>query len=97
MSAKKDRTGEISKNKQGLLMRIVKYHNNKNCEIEFVQTHERRSGVSYINFKRGKVAANLKDFPLHKDCSYKKAKFFIVGIGTVLIGAIAALIWLIAR
>lgn len=97
MSAKKDRTGEYSRNKKGLLMRIVKYYNNKNCDIVFVDTHERRSGVSYVNFKRGKVAANLRDYPLHKDCSYKQAKFFTVGIGAVLIGAIVALIWLIAK
>lgn len=94
MSAKKYRVGETQWNKQGLLMRIVEYRNNKDMTIEFVATGERRK-CSYLRFKRRTPVANLRDYPLHTDCKAKTAIGYIIGIGILTLAAIGGLIYAI--
>lgn len=79
-----ERIGEISRNKYGLLMRIIKYYNNKRVVIEFVETGERKT-VRYIDFKKGKVAANLLDYPLNNAPSLKAMK---IVFGSMVVGVI---------
>lgn len=67
------RVGERNISRQGLTMEIVKYTNNKNVEIVFLETGERKV-VRYTNFLHGTVGANLADYP-YKVVS--KAKRFV--------------------
>lgn len=90
MKARKDRIGETKRNKQGLVMRIVEYTNNKNVVIEFPQTTERRK-TTYLKFRRGEVTADLRYYPIHTDCTFGQAKFFGLGIVGVIIASIIAL------
>ena len=94
MSVKKDRVGETQWNKQGLLMRIVEYRNNKDMTIEFVATGERRK-CSYLRFKRRLPVANLRDYPAHTDCKPKTAIAFIISMGILALAAIGGLIFAI--
>lgn len=86
------RIGEKQKNKQGLTMKIVKYINNKNIEIRFVETGEKRK-TTYLKFRRGTVTANLLDYPVGNECTFRQAKWVTLGF-LILAGAtIGAIIY----
>lgn len=53
-----DRIGEVSTNKQGLLMEIVEYTNNKDIVVEFLATGEKKR-TCYQHFKNGMVKADI--------------------------------------
>lgn len=89
MSSKKShRVGERNVNHQGLTMEIVKYINNKNVEIVFLETGERKT-VRYVNFCNRSVKANIIDYPYHivrqaKKCAkVTKIIFSILGIAAL--------------
>lgn len=87
------RIGEIRTNKQGLTMKIVKYLNNKNVTIEFVETGERKV-VRYTQFAAGVPRADLLAYPPNGDCSIKQASFFSLAILTLaLVGVLGAIIY----
>lgn len=94
MSKRIDRTGETQWNKQGMLMKIVEYRNNKDMTIEFVATGERRK-CSYLRFKRRHPLANLRKYPAYSDCKPKTAIGYIIGIGILVLAAIGGLIFAI--
>lgn len=90
MATKKNRKGEIKKNKQGLTMQIIEYVNNKNITIKFLESGEKRK-TSYLRFRRGTVSANFHDYPPHTDCTFGQAKFFIITTGVLILAALCAL------
>jgi hypothetical protein len=47
--------GEISKNKHGTKMKIIRYVNTADIEIEFQDDHRWRTNTTYSNFKIGQV------------------------------------------
>ena len=55
MSAKIDRTGEVSYTKYGTKAVIVEYKSNKEVTVEFQDEHKYRYCTSYINFKNGNL------------------------------------------
>lgn len=88
--AKKERLGETRVNGQGLTMKIVKYNNNKDIAVRFLETGELRN-TTYLKFTKGTVAANLRAFPVLND---KKAKslwrtlFILIVVGLVFTAAL---------
>lgn len=96
MKRKTERIGEEKQNKQHLTMRIIKYYNNKNVVIRFLETGEERK-VSYIKFRRGTPMANLWDYPIGGDCSFKQAKRMSIGLAVIAVGLISALIYAIVK
>ncbi len=50
-----DRTGEININNQGLEMKIVKYKNANNIDVEFISDGYVKKGVRYDTFISGKI------------------------------------------
>lgn len=94
---KKDtRIGETRKNKQGLTMQIIKYINNKNITIEFVETGEQRK-TTYYNFTKGKPSANLLKYPSRTECSFKHAVAITIGISSLILAAIGGLIYWLCK
>lgn len=87
---KKERLGETQMNEQGLTMKIVKYHNNKDIEVRFLETGEVRN-TTYYKFSKGKVVANLHAYPVLDE---KKAKslwrtlFILIIVGLVFTAAL---------
>lgn len=63
MRKKTERIGEQAINKQGMLMEITKYDNNKDVTVTFVETGETVK-CSYIQFKKRDVKATV--FPVGK-------------------------------
>ena len=55
MVAKIDRTGEVNINTQGLKMKIVKYRNANNIDVEFISDGYVKKRVRYEHFKKGNV------------------------------------------
>lgn len=53
MSAKIDRTGEVSYTKYGTKAVIVEYKSNKEVTVEFQDEYKHRYVVTYMNFKSG--------------------------------------------
>ena len=49
------RIGEIQKNKQGTLMKIVEYKNSKDIIVEFQDEYKYKVRTNYSNFNRGHV------------------------------------------
>lgn len=97
MKNKKDvRIGEIRKNKQGLTMQIVKYVNNKEVTIEFLETGERRN-TTYLKFARGIPVADLLKYPSRTECSFNQAKWITIGGLVLFLGAISAVIYALLR
>lgn len=91
MKNKRDnRIGELRKNKQGLTMKIIRYINNKDVLIEFVETGERRK-TTYYNFVKGTPTANLLKYPSRTECSFMQAVWISAGGLILLIGIIAAI------
>lgn len=56
---KLNRVGERSINKQGMLMEITKYYNNKNMVVTFVDTGDAVT-CRYDQFKKGNVFCPIK-------------------------------------
>ena len=89
-SAKIERLGETRVNGQGLTMKIVKYRNNKDMSVRFLETGEVRN-TTYYKFTKGNVIANLKTFPV---ISEKKTKrlwrtlFILIIVGLVFTAAL---------
>ena len=50
-----DRTGEININDQGLKMKIVKYRNANNIDVEFISDGYVKKRVKYEHFKKGNI------------------------------------------
>lgn len=93
MKNKKDsRIGETRRNKQGLTMQIVKYINNKNVTIEFLETGERKV-VRYSMFTQGLPVADLLKYPSRTECSLKHAILIFAGITILILSAIGGLIY----
>lgn len=91
-SRKSDRVGERVVNRQGLTMEIVKYRNNKNVEIVFLETGERRT-VRYLNFRSRNVRANLVEHPYlivtkAKKCARTTKKVLYVLAALIAAGAL---------
>lgn len=86
-----ERVGETRYNAQGLRMRIIKYYNNKNIVIRFLETGEERK-VSYQRFKEGKIIANLLDHPVGNECTFTQAKWIIAGIVALMAVVLAGLL-----
>lgn len=96
---KKERIGEVRRNKQGLTTKIIGYHNNKNVTIEFVETGEVRK-TSYIKFCRGEVMANLKEYPLPLDgigCSLTQFKWIIISLSALFLGGVGAIVYALLK
>lgn len=91
MNYKKNREGQTRRNIQGLTMLIVRYVNNKDITIRFVETGELRK-TTYHNFNKGTVWANLLEHPVGNECTFQQAKVITVGLVILAIGAIAAAI-----
>lgn len=79
-----DRIGEMVKNRQGLWMEIVAYHNRHDMEVRIVETGEIIQHVRYDRFKAGKVDADLEAYcaPLRHRV-YKGAALFLAIIALV--------------
>lgn len=90
---KATRVGEIRKNNQGLSMKIVRYVNNKNVTIQFVETGEKKT-VRYDQFSKGLPTADLLNYPVNNDCSFKHAVIFGVGTAAVVLSVIGATIYI---
>lgn len=54
-----DRLGEISKNKQGLTMKIIKYINANDIDVLFIETKEVFKRVTYNRFKSGVIQSKF--------------------------------------
>lgn len=97
MKNKRDsRIGETRRNKQGLTMQIVKYVNNKNIEIEFMETGERRK-TTYYNFSKGVPSADLLEYPSRTECSLKHAVWITIGILTLILVLIGGIIYWLCK
>lgn len=81
------RIGEIRTNKQGLTMKIVKYINNKNVTIEFVETGEQKV-VRYTQFATGAPLADILKYPPNGDCSIKQASIISLAILILALGGV---------
>ena len=93
MSNKKSyRVGERNVNHQGLTMEIVKYINNKNVEIVFIETGERKT-VRYVNFCNRSVKADIIAHPYHIVKQAKKcARVTKIVLSVLGLAALAAII-----
>ena len=90
------RIGEIRKNKQGLTMQIVKYINNKNVTIRFLETGEEKV-VRYIHFAQGKPISDLWNHPPGGDAPFRHAVGITIGILTLILALIGTIIYWICR
>lgn len=80
-----DRVGEVVKNKQGLHLEIVEYHNNRDMEVRVRETGELMFGVRYDRFKSGKVMADLNMFPIIRRYKSFRIKFLaLMGVIAVI-------------
>lgn len=55
MAEKKDRTGETRVNNDGEEMRIIRYGNSKDIDVEFINDGTVIKNRSYVDFKRGEI------------------------------------------
>ena len=88
------RIGELAKNNQGLLMRIVRYVNNKKIEVEFVETGERK-WTRYDHFKHGNVMADLFSYPLNNAPSFKSMKLVFGSFAVGIVAIISLIIYML--
>ena len=89
-SAKIERLGETRVNGQGLTMKIVKYRNNKDMSVRFLETGEVRN-TTYYKFTKGNVIANLETFPViseKKTKSLWRTLFILIIVGLVFTAAL---------
>ena len=93
---KKNRIGEINKNKQGLTMQIVKYYNRNRITIEFLENGE-RCNTNYNAFRKGLPTTNLWEHPSRTECSFKQALWTTIGILSLIMAAFAGLIYYICK
>lgn len=93
---RESRIGETRKNKQGFTMQIIKYINNKNLVIEFVETGEQRV-VRYIQFINGTPTPNLAKYPPKGECTFSQAKVILVSITTLILTAIGGMIYFLCK
>ena len=90
------RVGERNINRQGLTMEIVKYINNKNVEIVFLETGERKT-VRYVNFCSRNVRADMVKYPyivVAKAKSFARATKRVLAIMAIL-AVIGSLIFIL--
>ena len=60
MSQVVDKTGEVRRANNGMLMKIIAYHSRSNIDIQF-EDGIVVSGKSYKNFKKGIIPYPLKE------------------------------------
>lgn len=90
------RIGEIRKNKQGLTMKIVKYVNNKNVTIKFVETGEEKV-VRYDKFLQGMPSADLLNYPPYDDVPLKYAVVTMIAATLITLTALGGLIYWLCK
>lgn len=86
--ATEKRIGQKKTSRQGLTLQIKRYVNRENVEVEILETGERQ-WVSYLDFRKGRVAADFASFPYNHDAPLAVAKFYILmmlGLAAALIG-----------
>lgn len=99
IQAKKERIGEVRRNKQGLTVKILDYQNNKNVTVEFAETGEIRK-TTYIKFCRGEVMANLTEHPIPLDgigCTFKQFKWIIISFAALFLGGVGAIVYALLK
>lgn len=79
-----DRIGEVVKNRQGLHLEIVGYHNRHDMEVLVRETGERITRARYDQFKAGKIDADLDAYcaPLRHRV-YKGAFVFLAIVALI--------------
>lgn len=92
----KSRIGEVKRSRQGLTLKLIKWVNRENVQVEILETGERQ-WVSYLQFKKGKVAADFVNFPYHDDCTFKQAKIYTLAILGLILASLGALIYSILQ
>lgn len=93
MNYRIDRLGRIKPTKQGFTAKVIEYRNRNNVRVEILETRE-RIWTDWHDFNKGKVVADLANFPFHTDCTFNQAKFYIVSITLLLLAlGIGALIF----
>lgn len=99
IQAKKERIGEVRRNKQGLTAKILDYQNNKNVTVEFTETGEVRK-TTYIKFCRGEVMADLKKYPIPIDgigCTLRQFKWIITTLAVLALGGVGAIVYALLK
>lgn len=74
-----NRLGRIKTTRQGLTAKVIEYRNRRNVRVEILETHE-KIWTDWHEFIKGKVVAELANFPYHTDCSLNQAKIYIISI-----------------
>lgn len=92
----KSRIGEIRRSRQGLTLKLIKWLNRENVQVEILETGERQ-WVSYLQFKKGMVVADFVNFPYHDDCTFKQAKIYTLAILGLILASLCALLYAILQ
>lgn len=88
--------GERAYNKQGLVMEIKKWLGRERVQIEFLETGEQKF-VSYIDFRKGRVQADLMNHPVGFDAPFKHAVFIMVSMIALILAAVCGLTYWLLR
>ena len=96
MKFRTNRLGQTRATKQGFTAKVVEYRNRNNVRVEILETRE-KIWTDWHDFNKGKVVADLANFPYHTDCTLNQAKFFITSMSILILAFIGILTYFLIR
>lgn len=84
--------GKTKRTKQGVTLRISRYINRENVQVEILETGEKK-WITYRDFRKGYVVADFLNYPYAHDVSFGVAKFYIISIAILTAAFVVGIIY----
>lgn len=88
----KNHIGELSRNKQGFTLQIKKWICREKIQVAILETGELK-WVSYMQFRKGNVEADIFNYPPNGDAPLKHAIVIFAGIAILILAALGGIIY----